>query len=131
MGAHIEKQLIQSVTDEIQGNIPLTFIATGVKSDPNKIQPGEIYVPVVSDYYDGHLFIETALENGASASFWNTDVPQPETISPDFPIFVVTNTEDAVRKMAEEYLFDLDPLTCAVTGDYTRYVTKLMLKNVY
>ncbi|SER51922.1 hypothetical protein [Salisediminibacterium halotolerans] len=126
--AHLDRRLIQKAAKEIQGDVPLTFVASGLKTDPHKISPGEIFAPVVTKDYDGHAFIEAAIENGASASFWNEQIPLPNTLESGFPLFITDDIAASVKQMAEDYLFDLDPVKAAVTGDYTRDVTKTMLK---
>lgn len=126
--AHLDRQLIQNATREVRGEVSLTFVATGLKTDPQAISPGDIFAPVVTDYYDGHAFIEAAIENGASASLWDANTPLPDTLDHSFPVFIAEDTSAAVKQMAEAYLFDLDPVKAAVTGDYSRYVVKTMLK---
>ncbi|WP_158282210.1 Mur ligase family protein [Salipaludibacillus keqinensis] len=126
----MDNQLIKSVCKRIEGSFSFTFTALGVCSDANRMKPGEIFVPVQGQRYDGHQLIEAAIENGAIASFWKMEMPLPSTLPEGFPVFFVDDPEVAVRQMAAQYLFEVDPATVAVTGDYTRLATKKILARV-
>ncbi|WP_416151045.1 Mur ligase domain-containing protein [Salipaludibacillus sp. HK11] len=130
MNGHIDSQLIKSVCNQIDGAFTITFSAKGVCLDTNRLKPGEIFVPIKGQHYDGHHFIETAIENGAIATFWQKEETLPKTVPKDFPVFYVDDSLDAVIQMADQYLFEIDPVTIAITGDYSRFVTKTLLEKV-
>jgi len=130
MNGHIDSQLIKSVCNQIEGTFKITFLANGVCFDMNQLKPGNIFAPVKDQRYDGHQFIETAIENGAIATFWEKGNPLPPTLPKDFPVFLVDDSFEAVKKMADQYLFDVDPVRIALTGDYTRFATQAILKKV-
>ncbi|WP_280769083.1 hypothetical protein [Salipaludibacillus daqingensis] len=130
MNGHIDSQLIKSVCSEIEGTFTITFMAKGVCFDMNRLKEGEIFVPMNDQRYDGHQFIETAIENGAVATFWKKDHDLPPTLPNNFPIFFVDDPLEAVEKMADRYLFEVDPVRIAITGDYSRFSTKAVMKRV-
>lgn len=130
MKGHIDSQLIKSVCNQIEGTFTITFLANGVCFDTNRLKPGNIFIPVKDQRYDGHQFIETAIENGAIASFWEKGSELPPTLPKDFPIFFVDDPLEALKTMASKYLFDVDPVRIAVTGDYTRFAAKEIMKKV-
>lgn len=130
MSGHIDRKLIQSVSRDMSGDIPLTFVAHGVQSNPEHIVKGDLFVPLKGEMFDGHQLIEAAVENGASASLWRLTEPVPETLDDAFPLFFVEDPERAVEEMAEQYLFDIDPSRVAVTGDYTRHLTRMILAGM-
>lgn len=130
MYGHIDYQLIKSVCDEVKGRFPITFTATGVSADSNSIQSGQIYVPVQGEFYDGHQFIEAAMECGAAASFWKKGIELPSTVPDDFPVLYTDDPLKAVRRLADGYLKEVDAVSVAVTGDYSRLVAKKVLSKV-
>lgn len=130
MSGQLDRKLIQSVSISIQGHAPLTFVATGIAYNPDLIEEGQLFVPLKGEMFDGHQLIEAAVENGAAGALWQKDEPVPDTLSGDFPLFIVNDPEQAVAEMAERYLFDIDPSRVAVTGDYTRHLTRIFLKNM-
>ncbi|AOM83277.1 UDP-N-acetylmuramoyl-tripeptide--D-alanyl-D-alanine ligase [Salisediminibacterium beveridgei] len=130
MSGQLDRKLIQSVSVSIQGHAPLTFVAKGIAYNPDLIEEGDLFVPLKGEMFDGHQLIEAAVENGAIGALWRKDEPVPGTLSDDFPLFIVKDPEQAVAEMAERYLFDIDPSRVAVTGDYTRHLTRIFLKNM-
>lgn len=130
MSGNLDRKLIQSVTRKIQGHVPLTFVAKGVAYNPDLIEEGDLFVPLKGEMFDGHQLIEAAVENGAAGAFWQEGEPFPDTLSSEFPIFIVNDPEQAVADMAERYLFEIDPSRVAITGDYTRHLTRIVLKNM-
>lgn len=42
----------------------------GVSIDTRKITTGNLYIPIQGDRFDGHSFVEKAIENGAVATLW-------------------------------------------------------------
>ena len=45
----------------------IEFEATGISIDSRTIKPGEIFVAVQGDSFDGHDFLQAALKKGATA----------------------------------------------------------------
>ena len=59
------------LSDVIQ-NLPITGAGanlelTGVSHDSRRIRPGDLYVAIVGERFDGRIFVDEALERGASA----------------------------------------------------------------
>ena len=40
---------------------------TGISTDTRAIQPGELFIALQGDTFDGHIFVRQALEKGAGA----------------------------------------------------------------
>ncbi|MGJ9381315.1 hypothetical protein [Salipaludibacillus sp. CF4.18] len=130
MNGDIDYQLIKTVSDRISGKFTFNFVSAGVSTDSNRIKQGIIYAPIIDGGFDGHQLIETAIENGAVGSFWQNGIELPTTLPESFPIFYVDNVHLALERMADEYLFNVDPTTIVVLGDYSRVATKKILKKV-
>ncbi|MEI2401002.1 Mur ligase domain-containing protein, partial [Paenibacillus phytohabitans] len=47
-----------------------TVVIEGVSNDTRTITPGNLYIPIIGDTFNGHQFVEAAIENGAAAVLW-------------------------------------------------------------
>ena len=58
-------------------------------ADSRKIEPNDVFIACQGEYADGRLYIQSAIENGASFVFWEDDGTfqwQPEWTVPNQPI---------------------------------------------
>ena len=76
-----------------RGDISITEIST----DSRTIQPGDLFVPLKGDNFDGHNYIDMALEKGAAAALC---ARLPETIREDKTYLLVSDTKRALRDLA-------------------------------
>lgn len=58
-----------------------TVEISSVAFDSRELKPGALFVPLVGER-DGHKFIDKAIENGASAIFWQADHGEAPTNVP-------------------------------------------------
>jgi len=101
-------------------------LVTGVQFDSRKLKQGDLFVPIVADR-DGHSFIDSAIGNGASATFWSND---EENIPEHFPVVIVEDTFIALTQFAKEYLKKVDPKVIGITGSNGKTTTKDMTEAV-
>ncbi|MBM7694578.1 UDP-N-acetylmuramoyl-tripeptide--D-alanyl-D-alanine ligase [Peribacillus deserti] len=95
----------------------------GVTIDSRKIGKGNLFVPFKGERQDGHDFVEQAIQDGASAAFWEKDVPNP----PDhLPIIVVEDTLTALQTLAKSYRNELNMKVIGITGSNGKTTTKDM-----
>ena len=96
-------------------------------TDTRKIEVGNIYLPLVGEKFDGHDFIDKALENGAVGYFTSNKniVVQNAKV-----VFYVPNTLVAYLQIANAYKRKINPKTIAVTGSSGKTTTKEMIASV-
>lgn len=71
-----------------------------ISIDSRKMKGNDIFVPFIGEKTDGHLYISSAFENGAAASFSSKkDVP----LSDAHPIILVEDTEKALKATGKWY----------------------------
>jgi len=69
------KQLLQSANIAYKSKSELASIdISGIQSDSRKIEIGNLFIAYRGDEYDGHLFIESAISNGAAAVIGSEDL---------------------------------------------------------
>ena len=76
---------------------------SGVCIDSRKVEDGNMFVAICGTQSDGHLFIDKAINGGATAVACQK---LPEDIRPDVTYIVLEDTEDAVGKIATQFYGD-------------------------
>lgn len=98
-----------------------------VEFDSRKITPDSLFVPLTSGQTDGHDYIQKAIENGATATFWSKD--PTEAPSDKIACIFVDDTLDAMQRLAKYYREILDPIVIGITGSNGKTTTKDMTAN--
>ncbi|MGQ0441313.1 UDP-N-acetylmuramoyl-tripeptide--D-alanyl-D-alanine ligase, partial [Bacillus sp. B-TM1] len=93
----------------------------GVSIDTRKIEKGNLYVPIQGERFDGHAFVDKAVENGAVATLWMKDVANPPE---NLPVIFVEDTLSALQMLAKNYRDQLDVKVVGVTGSNGKTSTK-------
>lgn len=62
----------------------------GVSNDTRKLEKDNLYIAIVGQNFDGHKFLDKAIEAGASAALWNKNLPYEDI---DFPLILVDDTQ--------------------------------------
>jgi UDP-N-acetylmuramoyl-tripeptide--D-alanyl-D-alanine ligase len=102
----------------------LARYVAGITTDTRSLKPGEIFVALRGDKFDGHEFVETALEKGAIAAI--TDHPLPGSI----PHFYLEDTLKAYQTLAHWWRLQFDIPVIAVTGSVGKTTTKELIGAV-
>ena len=76
---------------------------SGVCIDSRKVEDGNMFVAICGTQSDGHLFIDKAINGGATAVACQK---LPEDIRPDVTYIVLEDTEDAIGKIATQFYGD-------------------------
>lgn len=92
----------------------------GVTSDSRRVRPGNLFVALSGERFDGHAFIEQAVANGASAVLLDRQVPLPEGIA----AYRVDSTLAALGSLARWHKRRLGAKLIAVAGSAGKTTTK-------
>ncbi|MCT6822839.1 MAG: UDP-N-acetylmuramoyl-tripeptide--D-alanyl-D-alanine ligase [Apilactobacillus sp.] len=99
---------------------------TSVAFDSRQLEADALFVPLVSEN-DGHDYIQSAIEHGAVATFWQAD---HENVPTDIPVIIVNNTLEALQMLSQYYLAKINPKVVAITGSNGKTTTKDMVASV-
>ncbi|WP_461240717.1 UDP-N-acetylmuramoyl-tripeptide--D-alanyl-D-alanine ligase [Paucilactobacillus sp. N302-9] len=99
---------------------------TSVAFDSRQVEPGALFVPLVGQQ-DGHRFVDSAFQNGATASFWSKDHPLDTN---NQSVLVVDDPLTALQELGKYYLSKINPLVIAVTGSNGKTTTKDMIASI-
>ncbi|MEO4054769.1 UDP-N-acetylmuramoyl-tripeptide--D-alanyl-D-alanine ligase [Solibacillus sp. CAU 1738] len=98
----------------------------GVSIDSRAVNEGNLFIPIVR-IKDGHNYVKDAIDNGAAASLWEKDYPNPPK---DIPLIFVDNTLLALQKLATNYRKQLSAKVIGVTGSNGKTTTKDMIYSI-
>lgn len=127
--------MIKKNLKEIEAMIPNSEVSerfynieiNGVSKDTRSILKNQLYVPIVGESFDGHIFLNEAIEKGAVASLWNKNIEIPNI---DFPFILVDDTLLALQSLARSYRESLDTKVIGITGSNGKTSTKDILASL-
>ena len=100
---------------------------TGVTTDSRAVQPGQLFIPLVGERFDGHSYISKALEGGAAGCL---TAREPETLLPGKLYIRVADTRLALKALASWYRGKFHLPVVQVTGSAGKTTTKEMIASV-
>lgn len=99
-------------------------VITGTQQDSRDIRPGDLFVALTGEHFDGHSFVHKARESGAVAALVSHQVDD------ELPQLVVEDTLMAYGDIARGYRLDTNIEVVAITGSVGKTTTKEMISCV-
>lgn len=115
------------------------FSFTSVTTDSRNVVKGSLFVPLIGNVQDGHKYIPSAIENGATVIFianseLNNNLKKYDELSKKYEnicIFAVENTLTALQDAARAYVEKFPNLIkIGITGSSGKTTTKEMIVSV-
>lgn len=91
----------------------------GFALDSREVKPGDLFLAIKGANVDGHDFVPQALENGATATLAEREVPGPHVLVP--------NLVEALSKMALHFRGYFNGPVVGVTGSVGKTTTKELI----
>ncbi|WP_040979942.1 UDP-N-acetylmuramoyl-tripeptide--D-alanyl-D-alanine ligase [Oceanobacillus jeddahense] len=113
-----------------QGNVSADLEIHEVIHDSRVHSHCGIYIPVAGERFDGHQFIDGAVENGAVATFWQKEKPLPQNLLDSLLVLFVEDTVKALQELASAYRKEINPTVIGITGSNGKTTTKDLTKAV-
>lgn len=112
------------ITDTWQSSV------SGVSTDTRTINPGDLFVPIKGENFDGHNFIRDAILKGAAGVL--VDAGQEVSAISDKKYFViqVKNTKRALGDLAKTYRSRFNIPVIAITGSNGKTTVKEMIAGI-
>ena len=122
---NLDLQKIAQVTTGRLSPAGARVTVTGISTDSRSVCPGELFVPLRGEKFDGHDFLTQAVRRGAAACL-------SEDVIAGFPVPViqVANTLQALGDLAAAIRRDFSGPVVAVTGSSGKTTTKEMLASI-
>ncbi|MEA5575517.1 UDP-N-acetylmuramoyl-tripeptide--D-alanyl-D-alanine ligase [Anabaena sp. UHCC 0451] len=109
-------------------NLPasvLTQVSNGIQTDTRLLQPGEVFLALRGEKFDGHEFVAMAIAKGAIAAIVDYTYNNPE-----FPVLQVSNTLKAYQQIARWWRDSFAIPVIGVTGSVGKTTTKELITAV-
>lgn len=122
------REIIEAVGGRLLGEFDgLDMAITHVLTDSRNPDPGALFIPLVGERFDGHAFINDALEGGAAGCFTQRE---RESYLPGKFYIKVSSTQKALRDLARHYKQKFPIPYVAITGSVGKTTTKDMVAAV-
>ncbi len=126
--------MITRTMKEVQQMIPGStlqgdseVVVKGVSIDTRTIEQGNLFVPIKGEKFNGHEFVQQAIESGAAAVLWNQSEPN---VPSGIPVVLVENTLKALQQLGKKYCEQVGVKVVGVTGSNGKTTTKDMIFSV-
>lgn len=121
------KELSHIVNGEIYGPV-LDINVTSFSKDTRTINPGDIYVGIKGENFDGNILYNDAFEKGAIACIIEKKSFDYKEVTK--PIILVDNSIDALKNIGLHYRDNSSATFIAVTGSVGKTSTRDMIYSV-
>jgi UDP-N-acetylmuramoyl-tripeptide--D-alanyl-D-alanine ligase len=101
-------------------------VFVGVSTDTRSVRPGELFVALRGEKFDGHGFLAQAKAAGAAAAM----VDRAYSGEYPLPVIVVEDTKLALGALARGWRLRFSPVLIAVTGSNGKTTVKEMLAAI-
>lgn len=118
------EQLAQWVARSWQNGMPLGPI-TGISKDTRSLRPGDLYIALRGDQFDGHDFVAKAFEKGAAGALVADDFQWR-----NHPVLQVPDTLLGLQNLARGYRTTWSATVVGITGSVGKTTVKEMCADV-
>ncbi len=127
----MEARSLKFFADPCDGEVLRGDAAALVKrvcTDSRQVQPGDLFVALAGDKFDGHNFLAEVAQKGVSAVMVERAKVPPATVN--CAVIAVENTRRALGEMAARYRQDFALPVIAVAGSNGKTTTKELIAAV-
>ncbi|MBF0261163.1 MAG: UDP-N-acetylmuramoyl-tripeptide--D-alanyl-D-alanine ligase [Magnetococcales bacterium] len=96
---------------------------TGITTDSRKVRPGELFAALAGPNFDGHDFIDVAIEKGCAALLVSR---LPES-APSVPVLLVADVLTALGQAGKAWRRQVAPVVIGVTGSSGKTTVREMI----
>lgn len=132
MGALKLKQIAQQLHGQIRAVLGVENdpAVKNIATDTRKIQPGDLYVALKGERFDGNAFIADAASKGAAAAVVSDDLSEATQQALPIPHIAVKDTRAALGLIARINRRAFQHPLIAITGSAGKTTTKNMLASI-
>ena len=98
----------------------ITAVFTGVSTDTRTLQPGDLFIALIGENFNGHQFVPQAIKKGAKGIIVSTITEKIEGVA----VYKVDNTLRALEELAAFHRQKFHIPLVAITGSNGKTTTK-------
>ena len=122
------REILQWTDAQLVGILNLAQSVTGISTDSREIESGELFLALKGLNFDGHKFVEAALEKGACAAVVEREWAADREI--EGPLLIVPSALEALGAIARQYRRRFQLPVVGVVGSAGKTTTKEMIAAV-
>lgn len=103
---------------------------TGVSSDSRSLKPGEVFVALHGERFDGHDYLTAAADAGSPLLIVDREEIDERLFTSQQAVLYVENTLKALARLASAYRRTLSTRVIGITGSVGKTTTKAILHTV-
>jgi UDP-N-acetylmuramoyl-tripeptide--D-alanyl-D-alanine ligase len=103
---------------------------SGVSTDTRSIAPGDLFVAIRGERYDGHEFLQVARDRGAAAAMVDARFAALGGATAPLPLLVVEETRRGLGRLGRSWRERFAPVVIAIAGSNGKTTTKEMLAAI-
>ena len=126
----MEPRTLEFIAKSCQGRLISgddSTVVSRVCIDSREAEPGDLFVAIKGDRFNGHDYTRHAFNQGAAAALVNSSQVSQEIVGPEIE---VKETRQALRLLASHYRNDFDIPIIAVGGSNGKTTTKDILARI-
>lgn len=97
---------------------------SGCSTDSRSISPGELFIAIRGERFDGHDFLQDARQRGAVAALIESEARE------DLPALTVSDTRRAMGELAQHWRNEFEIPVVAITGSNGKTTVREMLTSI-
>lgn len=109
------RDVLAGTGGELRGDLPADHVFTTLQRDARKVRPGDLYLAIRGERFDGNVYTPDASEHGAAAAIVSRAWVDAQT-KPPLPVIVVEDTIEALQRWATWRRQRLNAVVIGVTG---------------
>ncbi len=118
-------EIASSIKTDISDNEFNSLSLKGVSIDSRTTSPGDLFVAITGDNFNGHEFINSAISKGALAAVTEKNVQV------DIPILTVNDSRQALGDIANQWRKEFKYPVIAITGSNGKTTVKEMMSSIF
>ncbi|MBE9144689.1 UDP-N-acetylmuramoyl-tripeptide--D-alanyl-D-alanine ligase [Planktothrix mougeotii] len=118
---------IVAINAPLNCDFPDSTPVIGITTDTRRLQPGEVFLALQGEQFNGHHFVEQALNQGAIAAIVTPDFAESH---PNLPLLAVTNSLKAYQEIGRWWRDQFQIPIIGVTGSVGKTTTKELIASV-
>ncbi len=118
---------IAAATSGTAASVAPDWTATGVSIDSRTVEPGDLFIAIKGDNFDGHKYVASAIEAGAAGALVSA---RPEDLGDDAPLVTCADTFEGLYDLARAARARSTARIAAITGSVGKTGVKETLAHV-